>query len=612
MARSPKGSPQESKMAALTAPSPTGTSTVLNKISDEMIVCNICFETYNRPKVLPCLHTFCMDCLARLTASKTAKSPKGKLTCPMCREETPLPKNGVKGLRDNFFVSNLCQILHAERERTRNAPRPRSPAPPRREKKEVTCGTHDGEVIKYFCDKCEVPICGDCFVMEHNGHTVSKLKDAASKYCERIRERVGECRERAKPLQQAVSLLVAMENELKQNKETTKEEIHQHAEMLIEAIQQNEEEMVSAVEAIYNDRKDSLANQRGEMQAGLHKLEECMQAAEEALEKDSDVEKLSQWSILENSISEAGDLLPTQGPDVNTCVKFSAEHLHENFRLGVLITESVFQFGAKGTKDGEFDSPFRVVTNSQGEILVADNGNKRLQMFDSKGTFKWKSEKEEGDKFLKPVDVAVTPDGNIYITDVANKCVKKFDPKGEVISKFGNDVLDIPSGIAYDARTDHVLVTDAGKNRITIHSSDGELLHHFGSTGDDDSNFNRPIFVAVNSHSDIIVSDYKNHCVKVFDSEGLFLFKFGGEVGADADRGKHGMPAGLCVDPRDNIIVADIHNGRVDLFRPDGSFLRHIATASDGLLSPYGVAMTPDGRVVVTDVSDCAIKIYKY
>eukprot|EP00058_Branchiostoma_floridae_P007046 XP_002592534.1 hypothetical protein BRAFLDRAFT_69051 [Branchiostoma floridae] len=252
-----------------------------------------------------------------------------------------------------------------------------------------------------------------------------------------------------------------------------------------------------------------------------------LKAAEEALEKDSDVEKLSQWSILENSISEAGDLLPTQGPDVNTCVKFSAEHLHENFRLGVLITESVFQFGAKGTKDGEFDSPFRVVTNSQGEILVADNGNKRLQMFDSKGTFKWKSEKEEGDKFLKPVDVAVTPDGNIYITDVANKCVKKFDPK-------------------------------------------------------------------------------------VFDSEGLFLFKFGGEVGADADRGKHSMPAGLCVDPRDNIIVADIHNGRVDLFRPDGSFLRHIATASDGLLSPYGVAMTPDGRVVVTDVSDCAIKIYKY
>ncbi|XP_066294838.1 tripartite motif-containing protein 2-like [Branchiostoma lanceolatum] len=141
MARSPRGSPQESKMASLTAPSPTGTSTVLNKISDEMIVCNICFETYNRPKVLPCLHTFCMDCLARLTASKTAKSPKGKLTCPMCREETPLPKNGVKGLRDNFFVSNLCQILHAEKERTRNAPRPKSPAPPRREKR--TVNRHD-------------------------------------------------------------------------------------------------------------------------------------------------------------------------------------------------------------------------------------------------------------------------------------------------------------------------------------------------------------------------------------------------------------------------------------------------------------------------------------
>jgi tripartite motif-containing protein 2/3 len=36
-----------------------------------------------------------------------------------------------------------------------------------------------------------------------------------------------------------------------------------------------------------------------------------------------------------------------------------------------------------------------------------------------------------------------------------------------------------------------------------------------------------PHFVAINTNNDIIVSDFHNHCVKVFDSEGNFLFSFG-------------------------------------------------------------------------------------
>ncbi len=32
---------------------------------EDLLSCSICFEGYNNPKVLPCLHTFCQDCVHR-------------------------------------------------------------------------------------------------------------------------------------------------------------------------------------------------------------------------------------------------------------------------------------------------------------------------------------------------------------------------------------------------------------------------------------------------------------------------------------------------------------------------------------------------------------------
>lgn len=39
-------------------------SVPVNKITDHyQLTCGICSETYNNPKVLPCLHSFCQNCL---------------------------------------------------------------------------------------------------------------------------------------------------------------------------------------------------------------------------------------------------------------------------------------------------------------------------------------------------------------------------------------------------------------------------------------------------------------------------------------------------------------------------------------------------------------------
>jgi len=47
----------------------------------------------------------------------------------------------------------------------------------------------------------------------------------------------------------------------------------------------------------------------------------------------------------------------------------------------------VKQWGAPGTGPGEFNTPHSIASDAQGNIYVADRGNRRIQVFDSDGTF---------------------------------------------------------------------------------------------------------------------------------------------------------------------------------------------------------------------------------
>ncbi|XP_078684629.1 uncharacterized protein LOC144918062 isoform X2 [Branchiostoma floridae x Branchiostoma belcheri] len=80
-------------------------SGVASQIKEEFLVCQICFEDYLNPKVLPCQHTFCKTCLENMVAKM------GKLTCPNCRLACQLPRSGVEGLPTSFFVNKLRGII---------------------------------------------------------------------------------------------------------------------------------------------------------------------------------------------------------------------------------------------------------------------------------------------------------------------------------------------------------------------------------------------------------------------------------------------------------------------------------------------------------------------
>src|SRR5438132_655279 len=73
---------------------------------DEVLECPICFEAYEDPKQLPCLHTFCLKCLEKL---RETNPTIGNSQCPLCRQDFSIPNSGFSLFKTNEFISRLIE-----------------------------------------------------------------------------------------------------------------------------------------------------------------------------------------------------------------------------------------------------------------------------------------------------------------------------------------------------------------------------------------------------------------------------------------------------------------------------------------------------------------------
>jgi len=249
--------------------------------------------------------------------------------------------------------------------------------------------------------------------------------------------------------------------------------------------------------------------------------------------------------------------------------------------------------GGRGSGKGEFDLPSGMCIDGNGNVLVADTGNGRIEKFSPTGDFlSVIASKGSGHGQLgEPNGIAVDHSGNIYVAEVAsNHRVQKLAPDGTFIAEWkGPDVgFYGPRKIAIGP-DDSVYVVDQGRARMVKLSSDGRVLTVWGSKGSGDGQFDDHTSVAVDPTTNTVyVADPRNKRIQVFDSNGKFLTKWSVP--------EWGQPAGfedLAIDSKTGRIYASsTHTDAVLIFGLNGTRIGTLAPKPpDRFGGPSAVAL---------------------
>ena len=144
-------------------------------------------------------------------------------------------------------------------------------------------------------------------------------------------------------------------------------------------------------------------------------------------------------------------------------------------------------------------SPYSMVTDSRGRIIVTDVAAAGVHIFDfAQQKYKFISRRDAGkDPMLTPQCVAVDAQDNIYVTDSQTGKIFVFDANGKYRRaigslKGGEGYFKRPTGIAVDSAAQRIYVTDTLRNKIFMMDMQGSVLQMIGKTGTGDGEFNYP------------------------------------------------------------------------------------------------------------------------
>lgn len=229
--------------------------------------------------------------------------------------------------------------------------------------------------------------------------------------------------------------------------------------------------------------------------------------------------------------------------------------------------------------DGQFREPWGIAVGPDGTIFVADTWNGRIQSFDSQGNFlrKWgvfniiDGDNRDPYSLFGPRGIAIGLNGNLLVADTGNKRIVEYTPSGEYVNQVGGGGVVLgrfeePVDVAVDPRTGAVYVADIWNRRIQMLTPALEAIEEWSVPTWESKDIWDKAYLAVDADGTVYASDPQFAQVFIFTADGTLQASFG-KYGSELNR--FAKPTGLAIDPLDNsLLVADVDNNRVMVFGP--------------------------------------------
>ena len=298
------------------------------------IICELCSESYTDPRVLPCLHSFCKECLEK-EAEKAGSQQSLKCPASKCNKSLSLPEGGIGALPRNLYLTfsveiagykarmegssdvgcdscvdsssgpavafciECCEFLckpcrdHHRRARKTlkhelvNTGEEKGVKPMEKVKPKgflCTEPMHEGELLKFYCKTCQQLICRDCVVIKHKDHEHGSLPDVAKCQKHEIKSLFEPVREAIHALDNATSSSDKMIQQVQSRSKSVDCKIEQVFGQLKKSIETRKSELLAKSREICMAKVTALTLQRSEFLLLQQELKTYTEAAETTLQ----------------------------------------------------------------------------------------------------------------------------------------------------------------------------------------------------------------------------------------------------------------------------------------------------------------------------------------
>ena len=218
---------------------------------------------------------------------------------------------------------------------------------------------------------------------------------------------------------------------------------------------------------------------------------------------------------------------------------------------------------------------------------------------------------------IEPKMVSFACDSNKMLAELNNfgKLVKKVrsvidykikkQPLVSVCEKGkGMEQLYNPRGVTVDSETGNIYIADLDNNCVKVFDSTGKYLFKFGDN-EDEGKMYQPLSVAI--CGDRILISQRSHYILNYQLNGKFISKIGKYGNGESD---FSHPHGLTIDESNgNIYVSDYNNNRIQILSQDFRFISLFG--KDILKSPLDVKLSKE-YIFVLDVSNPCVHLFNY
>ncbi|XP_077994408.1 E3 ubiquitin-protein ligase TRIM71-like [Glandiceps talaboti] len=631
--------------------------TFLAEFGEGFLSCSVCLEQYKNPKILPCQHTFCQDCLVTLV-KKT-----GKLNCSTCDTRVTLPVKGMSELQDNFFMNSLLNLVKNTKPSDVSEPGlcegceentatyrcvdcnlnfcPNCTKTHRRmamtrnhnvveleEFKEVKttsrllrqqnvyCNIHPENAVKYFCETCQVTMCTDCAMIKHRSekHVHRELKDVADEYITKLTELVAKLRRKEKEMERCRSEAKQTKERLQVKCLEDETKVRKKAEEMVQKIRKEEKRLVDELKTEYGQKVkttevqiDEWEMKHGNISSTCGYLETFMHhgSAAQLMSNKQDTVRHIQGLIAMDTKQQ------TKPEEVE--FRPSAD-MSEKGMLGLLYrkTHSMDDTTSRGIKPV---GHYVAMTTAASRPTQPTTEEKKST--DSSGS----------GSVVKPKSNDICA-AQCVVENVPAKLLE--DESGDIVIRTkdsqGRQVIPIPPVSAEMTKPDgtrqDVKVTDnrdgtlaftvrgevEGRHQVTMVIRDQpipgspfsifvnrRLVKIIGKYGSGKGEFDSPYSVAMNKRRQHVVAEYGNRKIQVIDIYGNHVRSF-----TFTQFKNTFYPRDVAVSDDGNYLMTDYNNHQIVVSDENGKLLR--CFGQNKLKYPHGITISPvDGAVYVTE-----------